>query len=348
MVELFKVENSSDMFVNRGGYESETGIHLATNLTENERELAARIYGVFNGLMGLAIVQGDPGSGKDLFSNWLTHRIKTFFPWKRIVRDEKPRQLYGKYDLFNDKVLAQDLARMKALAVGKKIVDADATLEKAADDWVASEGSVLLKQSVLYCTEYWKYCYSRNPHSALNKTMGSIAKTKRHLDCLILGTAQAIVELDKNTCLKWVDWLVSCVRSKNLRAGFTFFVHRVRYDARLEHFQLLSRPDAFAIDAAIPRSDLGDGKIIIRRPEYQPEDEEERVVLEVLKAGVDTYDELVRILETDGDMSERETLATVKDLKLRLRKHVIDYPCWYSLYNSKSVPVIATTLRAED
>ena len=103
------------------------------------------------------------------------------------------------------------------------------------------------------------------------------------------------------------------------------------------------------IDAGKPRSELGNGKIVIKRHNYQPETEEERVVLEVLKAGVDTYEGIVELLEDEGDMSEREVLDTLKGLGLKLPgrrpKMVIDYPCYFRIYNSKSAPQIKTSVR---
>ena len=84
----------------------------------------------------------------------------------------------------------------------------------------------------------------------------------------------------------------------------------------------------------------------------EPETEEERVVLSVLKSGVEDYNELVNILETDGDMPEWETLSTLKELGLKLPgkkpKFVIWYPCYFLLYNSKSAPQLRTSLRVTE
>jgi len=202
-----------------------------------------------------------------------------------------------------------------------------------------------LKNSLLYLTEYWRYCYNREPHNPMNKTMGAIHKVKRHLDCLILGTAQLVTELDKKTCLPWLDWQVTCTRSATNKTGFIYFVQKVKYDRRLDIVVPTGTPFPIAFDAGKPRSELGDGKIVLKRAGYIPESEEERVVLEVLKAGADNYEEIVQVLENEGDMSERETLDTLKELKFRRHKRVVDYPCWFGLYNSKSAPQLNTKLR---
>lgn len=364
------LQDSPELFDESMGYDDETGIKFAPGLTALDRRRATLLYSLFNELWGLCIVKGDPGTGKDLFGNYLSYTVKRYFPWKRILRDEKPRKLYGPYaGLFNEDVLRNDLKTMRKIATGKdESGDEDdnslnskvrlgingygEALEKAADDWVQGAGEVLLKNSLLYLTEFWKYCYNREPHNPMNKTMGAIHKVKRHLDCLILGTVQLPTELDKKTCLPWVDWEVTCTKSVSNMTGFVYYVQKVKYDRRLDMLIPLGRPFPMPLDAGKPRSELGDGKIRITEKgwHYRPENEEERIVLDVLKSGVDTYEGLVGLLEEEGDMTEREILDTVKLLGLKLPgrrpKMTIDYPCYYRLYNSKSAPNLRTGLKS--
>ena len=343
-----------DLFDDSAGYDDETGIKFAAGLTSHERQQATVLYHLFNELWGLCIVLGDPGTGKDLFGNYLTKILKTYFPWKRIIRDEKPRRIYGKYaGLFNEQSLKDDLSRMRLMAKGENGEKGDikkygVNLEMVADDWVVQNGQVMLKNSVLYLTEFWRYCYNREPHNPMNKTMGAIHKMKRHLDCLILGTVQQVADLDKKTCLKWVDWKVTCTRSKSNPTGFVYFVQKVKYDMRVNDFIHIGQPYPIAIDAGSPRSDLGDGTIILRNTRYQPVTDEERIVLDVIKAGADTYGTIVDIIENYGDMTRNEILVTLKELKFRRNKRAIDYPCWFSLYNSKSAPQLRTKVKVED
>lgn len=337
-----------DLYDTSVGYDEEVGVQLASGLSPDDTKRAKTLYHLFNGLWGVAIVVGDPGRGKDLFGNYITHRMKAYFPRKRIMRDEKPRPLYGPYaGLFNETVLRDELGRMKEIATGVGAAKMDAVMEKAADDWVTKHGVVLLKNSVLYLTEYWRYCYNREPHNPMNKTMGAIHKMKRHLDCLVLGTVQLATELDKKTCLPWVDWRVTCTRSRTNITRFTYFVERVRYDRRLDILISTSKPFRISFDAGKPRSAIGDGRIVVKKHGYRAENEDERVVLDALSTGVETYEDLVELLETHGDMSEWETLATLKELKFRRSKRVIDYPCDFGLYNSKSAPNIKTSLKGD-
>jgi hypothetical protein len=344
------VLTDSDLFDDTVGYDDETGVRFATNLTLEERRQATSLYRLFNELWGVCIVKGDPGTGKDLFGNYLAYKIKRFFPWKRILRDEKPRKLFGDYaGLFNERVLHDDLASMRKIATGKGAIAVDEAMEKAADQWVTDAGEVLLKNSLLYLTEYWRYCYNREPHNPMNKTMGAIHKVKRHLDCLILGTVQLPTELDKKTCLPWVDWQVTCTRSLTNKTGFVYFVQKVHYDRRTDILEPLpTRPFPIAFDAGSPRSYMGDGKIKIKKYGYRPETEEERIVLDIIKSGVDTYEGIVRLLEQDGDMSELEVLNTLKELKFRKYKRVIDYACFFGIFNSKSAPQVSDSLKVSE
>ena len=336
----------ADLFDETVGYEDEANVVLAEDLTPEEKTQARVLYKVFNELWGLCLVVGEPGAGKDLFGNFLAYTLKRFFPWKRIMRDEKPRRLFGGYaGLFNDSVLADELAKMRLIAKGGGVTDYNEHLEKVADDWVTNEGSVLLKNSVLYLTEFWRYCYKRDPHNPMNKTMGGIHKEKRHLDCLILGTTQQVEDLDRFTCLPWVDWKVLCARSTKNKTGFVFFVQKVKYDKRSGVLLSIGRPYPIVVDAGKPRSYMGDGLIVVKKTRYVPETEEERIVLTVLNEGITKYDELVEYIETNGDMTEGEILATLKELAFVKRKRTISYPCYFLLYNSKSAPSIQTSLR---
>ena len=346
------LRDSPDLFDESLGYDDETGIEFARGLTALDRRRATLLYRLFNELWGLCIVKGGRGAGKDLFGNYLAYTIKRYFPWKRILRDEKPRKLFGPYaGLFNEAVLQGDFKQMSKIAKGIKKTEVDSVMDKVADDWAQGAGEVMLKNSVLYVTEYWNWCYNREPHKPINKTMGAVHRISRHLDCLVIGTAQLTSDLDKHTCLPYVDWEVTCTRSASNVTGFVYYIQKVKYDQRLNMLIPLGRPFPMPLDAGRPRSELGDGKIRItnRGRGYRPETEEERVVLDVLKTGVDTYEGMVDLLDEEGDMSEREVLDTLKGLGLKLPnrrpKMVIDYPCFFKIYNSKAASQLKTGVK---
>lgn len=343
-----------DLFDDSAGYDDDAGIRIADGLSAVERRRAVIIYNFFNELVGIMLVKGDPGLGKDMFGNYLQYNIKKWFPWKRIMRDEKPRRLFGKYTgLFNEEVIYSDLENMKAIAKGAKGAEWSGVMDKVADDWVRGAGEVLLKNAHLYLTEYWRYCYNREAHSPMNKTMGAIQKVKRHLDLLITGTSQLEGDLDKKTCLPWVDWRVTCIKSEVNPTGFGYIIQRVKYDRRLDMLiDLRQTPLNITFDAGRPRSEMGDGKIVLRKLNYQPETDEERIVLYALRQGYDNYEALVDLLERDGDMEESETLLTLKHLGLKLPrtrpKFVIWYPCYFHIFNSKSAQQLQTALKVNN
>jgi len=341
--------NDEELYDESAGYDDETGVRYAAGLTDIEKSQAVTLYRLFNELWGLCIVKGLPGAGKDVLGNYLAHKVGRLFPHKRIMRDERPRKLFGPYaGLFNELVLAEDLERMKTFAKGLKGYRAGEAIEKAADQWVTDRGEVLLKNSLLYLTEYSKYCYCREPHSPMNKTMGAIHKRYRHLDCLIVGTVQLVRDLDKFTCLPFVNWEVTCTRSSRNTTGFVYYIQKVRYSRRLDVLVPLGEPYQLPVDAGKPRSYLGDGKIRILKDNYKPASEEERIVSDVIKAGADTYEVLVDYIETHGDMTEGEILATLKELRFRKSKRSIIYPDYFGLFNSKSATEITTSLKVKE
>ena len=351
-----------DLFDDSAGYEDDTGIRVTAGLTDIERKQATVLYRLFNELWGLCIVRGDPGSGKDTFLNWLLYTLKRYFPHKRILRDEKPRRLFGPYaGLFNEEVLRDDLKRMRDVAKGERSESGSerfdgtymAALEKAADEWVGSDGAkVLLQNSVLGLTEFWDYVYNRHPHKPINKTMGGIHKMKRHLNTLIVGCVQLESDLDKKTCKPFIDWRVSCVRSQRDTTRYTFLVEKVKYDQRMDLIVPVGKPFPIPVDAGKPRSFIGDGRITIRKPDYRPQTIEEQIVIDCIRSGLDRYESLVDYLVDEGCMSEIETLLTLKNLCLKLPgkrpKFAIWYPCYYFIFNSRSAPNLRTSVKVGD
>ncbi len=342
------------LFDESAGYEDDTGIKLTKGLSEQERRQATLIYRLFNELWGLCIIRGDPGAGKDTFPNWFLFTCKRFFPAKRILRDEKPRKLFGSYaGLFNEEQIKEDLKQMRSVATGVGIGQMDAVLEAAADKWAKSDRArVLLQDSVVGLTEFWKYVYNREPHNPMNKTMGGIHKMKRHFNTLIVGCTQLESDLDKKTCKPFIDWRVTCTRSRRDTTRYTFILEKVKYDKRMDMIIPIGRPFAIPVDAGKPRPYIGDGRIVIKKHWYKPETPEEAIVLEAIKAGLDTYEGLVGFLEATGDISEFEVLATLKELCLKLPgrryKGILWYPCVYFIFNSLSAPQLRTNIKVGD
>ncbi len=360
------------LFDESAGYEDDRGIQVSVGLTDREKRQAAALYKLFNELMGLCVIRGEPGAGKDTFLNWILHTLKRYFPQKRTLRDERPRRLFGQYaGLFNEKVIQDDLRKMRAMAKGKASAEIEEdedeegarnkldsgtyqnALENAADKWASGErAQALLHNSVLGMTEYWKYVPCREPHNPMNKTIGGINKMKRHLNILMFGCVQLESDLDKKTCKPFIDWRVTCTRSTKDTTRYLFIVEKVKYDARMDLLIPFGLKTNIPVDAGKPRSYLGDGRIVIKRSDYLPETDEEALVLDAIRAGVDKYEDLVVFLEEEGDMSEFETLAVLKELCLKLPqrkpKFAINYPCTYHTFNSRSAPNLVSRVKVGD
>jgi hypothetical protein len=351
------LEDAPELYDESLGYDDETGIKFAPGLTAIDRTRATIIYRLFNELWGLCIVTGDPGTGKDTFCNYITYLIKTYFSWKRILRDERPRALYGPYaGLFTEELIIKDLKSMKRIAKGKKPTEAEeAEMDRSIDDWLKGAGEVLMKNSVVYLTEYWKYCGRLESTSPMCKTMGGIHRLGRHLDCLVFGSVQDPQDLARQQSLRWVNWQVVCTKSSFNITGFNYYVYKMKYDKRVDKLlptPVNQRPFRISLDAGRPRKELGDGKIVIRKPDYQPENEEEKIILDVIKSGLNVYEDIVELLTTQGDFTEKEVGDTIKKLGLKLPgfrpKMVLDYPCYFKIYNSKSAVALSSNIKFEE
>ncbi len=334
------------------GYDDDTGLLLRRGLSDHERRQAVTLYRLFNELWGLCLILGKPGAGKDLFGNYISHTLGRYNPGKKILRDEPPRELFGDYaGIFDEAAISGDLKRMKDAAKGLGIAQIGEAMDKVADEWAGGKGRVMLQHSILYLVEYWRYCYKREPHNPMNKTMGGIHKVKRHLDTLIFGSVQQLTDLDKFTCLPFVDWVVFCGKASYDPTTFEYRIYKAHYNRRKEILQPYGTPFPITVDAGKPRSFLGDGLITIKKPDYQPETEEEQIVLDVIKAGYNTYDGLVDVIESGDDMTEREILQTLKELRLKMKgyrpKFVLDYPCWFGTFNSKSAVQLSSPLKVK-
>ena len=349
-------EDARELYDESLGYDDETGIKFAPGLSPLDRKRATLLYRLFNELWGLCIVTGDPGTGKDTFCNYITHRIKTYFPWKKILRDERPRPLYGPYaGLFDDNMLVKDIKAMTRISKGKITPEEENLLDRKIDDWLHGAGEVLLKNSVLYLSEYWKTCGRLESTSPMCKTIGGIHRLGRHLDCLVFGSVQDPQDLARQQSLRWVNWQVYCRKSSQNITGFNYYVYKMKWDKRrdtLTPMPLNQIPFLIPLDAGVPRKELGDGIIRIRRGDYVPENDHEYNVLEVIKSGVNVYEDIVNLLVQEKVMSQQEIGDTVKKLGLKIPgyrpKMVLDYPCYFKIYNSKSAVALNTSVKFEE
>lgn len=216
---------------------------------------------------GMVIVTGMPGMGKDMFANWLSYAIKTVFENKKVFRDERPKWLFGDYEIFNEAVLREELENMsrEALGIPDEIDRGDIKMiEKVGamtKDWLKAVGESKLHNGVLYLTEFWRYCHNRRPHNPMGILLGSIIKQWRHLDLLIIGSAQQAHELDRFSVLPYVTHQVRCSWGYKYPTTGTYRIKQVTQITADGVIQFERKVRKLHIDGARPRAWLGGERI---------------------------------------------------------------------------------------
>jgi len=209
---------------------------------------------------GVMLVTGQPGSGKDLFGSSVAWLNKYYFG-RRILLDFIPKRPFGKYTLFNAKVMMQEINKMAKAAGTDAIAEAKNGLDdKMVDDiakrWVEEQGETLLKGSVLYLSELKRYCYNRNPHNPFNKFIGSICTVWRHLDLLVIGTHVQAHEIDRFSFLEYVTHRAKCSWSLSRPNTTDVRVSRGAYIGVNNVYDVTAKDVVVHVDGKKPRSIL--------------------------------------------------------------------------------------------
>ena len=165
---------------------------------------------------GTMFVGGDRGSGKDLFGSVVDYMNKYYFD-RPVLLDFLPKKAFGKYGLFDARVMMQEINKMAKAGGVEGITETqdqkeyDEFIEEAVKDWaLEGEGAILLKNAVIHLSELKRYCYKRNPHNRFNKFVGSLNTVVRHLDALIIGTHTYANEIDEFTFMQYANIRANC------------------------------------------------------------------------------------------------------------------------------------------
>lgn len=165
---------------------------------------------------GTMLVTGERGSGKDLFGVSTDYMMKYYFG-RPVLLDFLPKKAFGKYTLFNSKVMMSEIKKMAKAAGVTGIETAedpkeyDQFVEEATVNWaLEGEGFSLLKNAVLHLSELKRYCYKRKPHNKFNQFVGALNTVVRHLDMLIIGTHVYENEIDRFTFLQYANIRAHC------------------------------------------------------------------------------------------------------------------------------------------
>lgn len=243
--------------------EEEEGLYnveLNPSLTEQEIDEALKLYKLSRGIM---IVTGMPGSGKDLWGNVLTWKLRRFFKGKKVFRDEKPRKIFGYYEPFDDTTIMHEFVQLISELneelpdeISRKDIEAVKKMADLSNQWLARIGEEKLKNSVLYQTEFWRFMHNRKPFSPTGILMGAIIKRWRHLDLLVVGTAPLKRELDAISCLPYVTHEVRCSATTDPNK-FQYRFFPVRYVGTRGVLEVAGKPIPFIIDGGKHREELG-------------------------------------------------------------------------------------------
>jgi len=223
---------------------------------QKEIELFKTLY------RGVMLVTGKPRSGKDLFGVSFSYLNKLYFE-RPILLDFKPKRLFGNFVPFDPVVFLHEINRMAKQS--KFVSDNLETpmsqkeedyFKSSAYNWLNTKGETLFKGAILYLSELKRYSYKRNPHSRMNKFIGSLCDIHGHLDLLILGTHIDHREIDYYSFLSKVTTWAHCKWSLTKSNNTKVIIKRGSYISELGSFDVSLKPFIYWVDGAVSRSFL--------------------------------------------------------------------------------------------
>lgn len=220
--------------------------------------------GPFLGIAGTMLVSGLPRQGKGLFGNVFAWKIKRYFRFKKVLRDDHPTELFGPYIFFSEDTVLQDVNSMADVSeqVNKDArgTKAKTNLRRAVNQWVADEGEVKMQDSVVLKDEFWKDMNKRRSMSTMNLVFSGLLKTSYHIDMLTIGIVQTPRDLDRFSCLPWVNLHVKCTWCQDMPNTTAARLYHVRWS---DYKQTLvpipptdKKPILIFINGATPRPEL--------------------------------------------------------------------------------------------
>jgi len=247
--------------------ESLFSVEINPNLEPWEVEEAEKMLnwitgdGEFLGVAGFILVTGLPRQGKGTFINPFAWKLNRYFG-KRILRDDHPTTLFGKYTLFNEDVLIEDVSRMAQVAredIPKEARGAKQkqTLKRAVETWITEEGEVFLQDAVVMLDEFWRYMNNRRPMNPMNIALSGLIKMMYHTDTLYMGVAQRKHELDRFTCLPYVTHEARCQWCTDRESSVRVDLQRVMWSGGRSALVPVGKGIILYVDGGRPRDELG-------------------------------------------------------------------------------------------
>lgn len=237
-----------------------SGVRVMPGLTDWEKEDAMILAKYF--WMGLVLVSGPVGAGKDLFTKSTCWKFKRYFG-RHVLLDERPRELFGPYVPFNEDILKSQIRTSDLIASGKvkESVREVAFLQEYTEsfkDWMKDKGTILLKDGVMGLSEFWRYCNRRRPTARMNVTMNGIIRLMRHLGITIFGLCQQEDDIDEIATLPMVTTRVLCSWMTSKPNTMQASIYRCKYVSDTGVFQMADkRPFVYEVCGDTPREALG-------------------------------------------------------------------------------------------
>lgn len=235
---------------------------LRPNLTEEEIEDAIRLKRFKRGLM---VVTGDPGSGKGLFANMMSYKMKRYYDGCKALLDYKAREPFGPYLPFDDLFLNQELGKMAEQSkvrsdipqeIDRKDSKKIKEISSLAEKWVRSrEGEIYLSNSVLVLEEFKRYMHNRRPMNPLGITLGHIITWWRHLNILIIGMTPFLNEIDVKACQQYITHEVKCTWGTDNNAWCS--IYQTSWVSSQGVLRVQKRPTLMPINGWLERPELG-------------------------------------------------------------------------------------------
>jgi len=238
---------------------------LNDGLENWEIEDAKYLSRIFGGFRGIVLVTGKPGAGKGLFGNTLAWKIKRYIKGRKVLRDDRPRELFGAYIPFNEQFLINEIKKASgALNMIPKEISRQSKKELAkvsqeTKDWMAKKGEILLTDTVMLLDEFKRYFHNRRPMNPMGVLLGTHVVTQwRHLNTLIIGMAPFKRELDAISLFPYVthevrcDWMLTRPNTAKCDVHFTKWVSSAGV------LDVSRKPITLYLNGMAPREKLGD------------------------------------------------------------------------------------------
>lgn len=218
--------------------------------------------------MGVMIITGEPGAGKDTVMHFILWKLRTLFKDFKVFLDRKPRMLFGQYIPFDEEILLEEMARLDdKYKTGESDIHIDFArysknkehLNEVINSWLGNAEDTFFNSGI-GLQEFWRYFYNREPHNAMNRALHPFLKRYRHYKMLIIGTTPHPDELDVKSCLKYVTHEINCSQTATKGVHIASVFRRRFYNGQ-SLVQVAAPPIHLIVDALKPRDRLDGGYI---------------------------------------------------------------------------------------